>query len=150
MDTEFSDLVNMHLISVGLVSESDDEFYAETDPTPDSDCNEFTRSAVLPQLSKTPQVLRSAEELDGALRAWFDKVRANAELIVVSYDFIGDYILLKEALQGSLPPYVQGDNIRGRLNEDARREYLQKVGTQHHALIDAKALRHAYVPARVK
>lgn len=148
LDTEFSNPVDMHLISVGLVSERDDEFYAELVPIRDSDCNEFTRNVVLPQLGKTPEVSMSAEQLDVTLRAWFEKIRANAELVVVSYDFFGDFILLKEALYENLPPYVRGDNIRGRLNEDARREYFQTVATQHHALVDAKALRYAYVPGR--
>lgn len=138
----------MHLISVGLVSEGVEEFYAELDPVPDGDCNEFTRNVVLPQLCKTPGVVMAAEELDAALRAWFEKVRANAELIVVSYDFVGDFVLLKEALHENLPPYIRGDNIRNRLSEDARREYFQKAASQHHALVDAKALRYAYLRIR--
>lgn len=53
IDTEFTDFIDIHLISMGLVSEGGEEFYAEV-PYPDVACSPFVREVVIPLLGTIP------------------------------------------------------------------------------------------------
>lgn len=63
VDAEFSDLVDMNLISLGLVSDNEDEFYAELSTFPHDACNSFVCETVLPQLGRVPVAMMSPERL---------------------------------------------------------------------------------------
>jgi hypothetical protein len=147
IDTEFSDLVDMHLISIAFVSQNGEEFYAETDDFPAEKCNDFVRENVLPLLGQKPDAVMQRDCLKTSLMAWLEKVRAGRETVVVSYDYGGDWSLLVEAL-GETPAWLRPDNIRGRIDEIIRKQFFDLTGLpEHHALFDAKALRLAYRPA---
>lgn len=53
IDTEFTDFVNPQLISIGMVADSGEEFYAEV-PFSDDRCSEFVRETVIPLLNQYP------------------------------------------------------------------------------------------------
>jgi hypothetical protein len=58
LDTEFTDFIDCDLISVGMVSEDGQhEFYVERSDYQTQWCNQFVRSAVLPQLGKAGPAL---------------------------------------------------------------------------------------------
>lgn len=52
IDTEFTDLVDLDLISIGLVAESGAEFYGERSDFDREKCNDFGKEFVLPQLGE--------------------------------------------------------------------------------------------------
>lgn len=144
IDTEFTDLVDMHLIALAAVSEDGDEYYAEVDDYPIDSCNAFVRESVLPHLSQAPGAVMSRERLGASLRKWLDQVRGERELVVLSYDYAGDYALFVEAL-GDAPWWLRADNIRHRIDEEHRARFFEIARSrQHHALWDARALRAAY------
>jgi hypothetical protein len=53
VDTEFTDFINTHLISIGMTAESMEEFYAEV-PYPENACSAFVHEAVIPLLGRVP------------------------------------------------------------------------------------------------
>jgi hypothetical protein len=53
LDTEFTDFIDTHLISLGMAAESGEEFYAEV-PYPSEACSDFVREAVIPLLGRIP------------------------------------------------------------------------------------------------
>ena len=143
IDTEFSNLIDMELISIGLVTDSE-EFYAELNDFSLDRCSPFVREAVLPHLSLIPEADMSRDCLRDALLSWLMQAKGDCEWVVISYDYFGDYVLFVEAL-GEAPAWVRGDNIRDRIDE-AEREILFRSASlpRHHALGDARALRCAY------
>jgi len=145
IDTEFSNLVDMHLISIALVTDKGQEFYGELNDCPIDDCAEFTRDTVLPLLGRIPGSNLTREQLRDQLMTWLEDVRDGGKL-VVSYDYFGDYALLIESL-GSEPSWLRGDNVRNRIDATARAAYFARTGEpMHHALHDARALRCSYRP----
>jgi hypothetical protein len=87
IDTEFSDFIDMRLLSVALVASDGAEFYAELDGYPDDASDDFVRADVLPSLDRTPDALMSRNELQNQLLAWLTEVRGNKSKLVISYDF---------------------------------------------------------------
>lgn len=143
IDTEFSNLIDIELISLGLVSDVD-EFYAELNDFPLDGCSAFVREAVLPHLGLKPEAVMSRDCLRGTLAAWLLQVKGDCDYVVISYDYFGDYVLFVEAL-GEVPPWVRGDNIRDRIDETEREAFWRSASLpRHHALYDARALRYAY------
>jgi hypothetical protein len=144
IDTEFTNFVDMSLISIGLVDDRSNEFYAELDTFPISECNEFVRETVLPHLGLIPEAQMSRNILRDELHDWLVKVKGDKELVVLSYDHFCDYVLFVEAL-GVVPGWVRADNIKDRIDESKREEFWKSSGIPpHHALSDARALRFAY------
>ena len=62
IDAELTDFVDPKVISIGLVAESGEEFYAEL-PFSMRDCSEFVRETVVPMLGKEPHVACTMDEL---------------------------------------------------------------------------------------
>lgn len=71
LDTEFTDFIDCELISIGMVSDGNHEFYAERTDYDRSLCSDFVREAVLPFLGKTPVASCSRAELSQRLWNWF-------------------------------------------------------------------------------
>lgn len=83
-----------------------------------------------------------------ALMRWLLGVKGHREIVVVTYDFFGDFVLLIEAL-GETPAWLRGDNVKDRISDEARADFWRRSGLlQHHALYDARALRHAFQARR--
>jgi hypothetical protein len=147
VDTEFSNLTDLDLISLACVADDGTEFYAELTDYPADACNDFVRENVLPLLGQKPDAVMQRDCLKTSLMVWLERVRAERETVVVSYDYAGDWSLLVEAL-GETPAWLRPDNVRGRIDETIRKQFFDLTGLpEHHALFDAKALRLAYRPA---
>jgi hypothetical protein len=145
IDTEFSDPVDMCLISLALVTQNGEEFYGEIDDFPLEKCNDFVRENVLPLLGNVAGAKMSTVQLRDRLLAWLSEIRGTREILIVSYDYFGDWALFAEVL-GNAPLWVRPDNIRHRIDEAQREKFFQiAAGTRHHALWDARALRASYV-----
>lgn len=144
LDTEFTDFIDCQLISLGIVTEDGQEFYAErTDYNP-SACSQFTMAAVLPQLGQEPAaVVGTAEQIREALLPWLTQL-GPVEIFV---DYSTDWDLLLD-LCGELPSTVAGK--LGAFDPKAIERYWQEEGRKnHHALHDARANRAGFFDASI-
>lgn len=143
LDTEFTDLNNRDLISIGLVSEcGQHEFYAERNDFIMAWCNDFVRAEVLPHLGNVETVSR--EELKSQLYEFISNI---GEEVVIACDFVGDFDLLKNALDAELPPNLSSSWFNFSDYKDsyvfyfAASEFHNLGNPRHHALHDAHAHR---------
>ena len=155
LDTEFADLEATELISLALVSEDGKHvFYAERDPLP-IEATEFVREHVYPLLERGKAVLNDAL-FTTRLRAFISAV----DEPLVIYDYPGDWRLLSWALNGfDLPRnvtmnYGSMPDIMVTLEQSSTvLEYTEAwfdthpQAARHHALVDARALRAAWLRA---
>jgi hypothetical protein len=150
VDTEFTDFIQIDLISIALVAEDGREFYAERTDYRHEDCNDFVRAAVVPMLGRVADAACTRSELANRLRAWFEALPEPATLV---YDYSTDRDLLVDAYLGDefdLPPANVGDNLLlGEVESDLvyqhalNRAYVPGW-PRHHALADARAMRAGY------
>lgn len=166
LDTEFTNLLDPVLISLGMVTEYSDvypdlfalniqgviteEFYVEV-PYPDNQCTPFVRCGVLPLLRREPDAYCSLKNLRLHMLNWLQIVRRSGEDIDICIDYEADWLLFCEALDNHVPHWVHrkmiNQDIVGLLQYDFfRRSQLP----QHHALYDARADRYAYRPQSEK
>lgn len=142
LDTEFTDLRVPELLSIGIVSEAADEFYAELTLNR-AVCSPFVEETVLPLLANQP---REREDVAHDLRGWL----ARFERPVVVYDSPTDWAMFlwlfgsdPVPIDGLLLEYDQWEWQRFERCIDAYFENHQ-TATRHHALHDARALREAW------
>lgn len=139
IDTEFTDFLDLHLISIGLVSDTGEEFYAEV-PFPDASCSAFVREAVIPLLGKMPGAAMSKDSLCEQLLAWLFVVRPENTDIEICYDYQTDWDLFIDALDYQVPVWCRPRLVASVINEVLKYEFYKKQGLpQHHALYDARA-----------
>lgn len=151
IDTEFTDFVQIDLISIALVAEDGREFYAERTDYRLGDCNDFVRAAVLPLLGRMPGVSCDRDELTCRLRGWFDALPEPAILV---FDYFPDWELLVDALLGdvheTLPRNVSDklhlgqDVIGSEIFQTALNRTFTREWPPHHALSDARAIHVGY------
>ena len=135
LDTEFTSL-NRHrckLISLALVVFEGPELYVElTDTWVESECSEFVRATVLPQLDFQKYGLNAAEA-QTALKRWFEQFES-VELFTDAPQW--DWHLLNALLNiQATAPHVKLGEIP---TEIVQCEAIQEV--PHHALQDARLL----------
>ncbi|MFM0114965.1 hypothetical protein [Paraburkholderia nemoris] len=141
VDTEFTDFIECDLVSIGLVADDRREFYGERSDYDRASCNEFVRAAVLSQLGQYPGRVFTREALRTALVAWLDQFADEAER-TLCFDYFGDWELLCDLLDG--PPAGWQAHHVGQLLDPGRQEaYYREHRGRHHALVDARAKRHA-------
>lgn len=146
LDTEFTDFINMDLISLGMVSESGETFYAEHQGYERSWCSDFVKQVVIPLLGKDPKaqyatLTRIRDEVLAYLEKWKD------EGVIISVDYAGDWNLFLDVLGDRLPEWVKGELIRHQLDDVAVRQYYELTGlSNHHALNDALANKMGWRP----
>jgi hypothetical protein len=151
LDTEFTDFVQIELISIALVSEDGREFYAERTDFRRDDCSEFVRLAVLPVLGRVSDSACTQKQLTERLRFWFDTLPEPAILI---FDYSSDWELLVDALQGedSMPTLSNVDGqlllaaeiISSLVYQKALNTTFSPEWPRHHALADARAMRAGF------
>ena len=173
VDTEFTDFINTHLISVGAITEDGkQEFYCELNDYNRKASSEFTRHVVEPLLDLDKYGMRRTEA-SARFYCWLEEL---GDEYVLCPDYSGDWSILIDLLEG-LPANICRAPVmlHTRLNkmivdkgtelqtpdfkwffEQGRSkyaqgflEYFQKNPNpkQHHALADAKANRHGYFKA---
>jgi hypothetical protein len=154
LDTEFTDFVQCELISIALVSECGRHgFYAERSDFDMRLCNEFVREAVLPQLGKpldVPGGRLNTEGLKAALGRWLEQIHSldAGSLVLVLYDYKTDFDLLADALDGELPPWLEGHNVSTYLGWVGGGYGIERGLSAHHALEDARDLRRDWLATR--
>ena len=73
LDCEFTDFVDFKMISIGLVADSAEEFYAELNVDA-KECSEFVQLAVIPLLGRSPgSVCEDIDEVGDRLRTWLEE-----------------------------------------------------------------------------
>lgn len=152
VDTEFTDFIQIDLISIGLVAEDGHEFYAERNDYRREDCNDFVVSGVLPLLQRVPNAQCSAEQLTFRLREWFESL---GETVTLVFDYFADWELLADALLGDvyqLPPTNVGEKwllpqeiVSDPIFQRALMVTYSSDLPPHHALADARALCAGYL-----
>jgi len=144
IDTEFTDFLDPQLISIGLVAETGEEFYAEL-PYDIKACSAFVKEAVLPLLGYAPHAEASKDEMYEKITQWLSVVRPAGEDVFICYDYQTDWDLFYDVLDGCVPPWCKRRLVADRINEALRYEYHKKNALpEHHALNDAKANRYAF------
>ncbi|MCH8618137.1 3'-5' exoribonuclease [Undibacterium sp. TS12] len=139
IDTEFTDFLDLHLISIGLVSATDEEFYAEI-PYPDASCSAFVREAVIPLLGRIPGAAMTRDSLCQQLLAWLSAVRPENTDIEICYDYQTDWDLFIDAIDYQVPAWCRPLLVASNIDEVLKYEFYKKHGLPpHHALYDARA-----------
>ncbi|KQV50027.1 3'-5' exoribonuclease [Massilia sp. Root335] len=141
VDTEFTSFEKPELISIGLVTLGQEEFYAEVGYDLER-CSGFVKSTVIPLLSNIEKC--SLAELKVRLSMWIDEVR-KAEPVVLCYDSQYDYIMLEFIFENDFPNGVSFQRLGASyINKIEQYEYhVRTKQVEHHALHDARALRYS-------
>lgn len=145
LDTEFTDFIDIELISIGIVSEDGREFYAERIDFDESKCSQFVRLAVLPKLGSSPAFVGTKLQIKEYLEKWLSQF----DSIEVCVDYLPDWELFVELLDIETYENKTGVSycmIGAFLNPLDIEQYWRENGRQnHHALHDAKANRAAFL-----
>lgn len=137
-DTEFTDFVDMDLISIGIVTQHLHEFYAENSEYNKTWCNDFVKTEVLTKLQGGEYAM-PYDQLKQKLQIWISDLLEDYSTVLFVFDYSGDWFLLGELLID----YPQKDRVKGQQdNLDAGTElyFMHDRSNEHHALYDAKAL----------
>lgn len=144
IDTEFTDFIDCHLISLGMAAESGEDFYVEV-PYPDKACSEFVREAVIPLLGKIPHAQCEFGALRTKILTWMDIVRNKDEEVEICFDYQADWDLFIDALDYRVPEWCKSRLVARNINELLLYSFHKKHGLpEHHALYDAQANRYAF------
>jgi hypothetical protein len=144
IDTEFTDLVlDMDLISIGLAAQDGAEFYGERNDFDRAKCSDFVVEIVLPQLGESPERVMSRNQLRDEVRAWLAQYEHLQPCIC--FDFMGDWMLLWELLDGDVPAWLTYQNVYRNIDpSETDRFWRETELKEHHALNDARANLCAY------
>lgn len=143
LDTEFTDFIDIDLISIGLVAEDGREFYAERNDFDLDACNSFVQDIVLPLLGMTPgAVIGSKDEIRDALLLWLTQF----EQVDICIDYISDGDLFVDLCHPTLPDGIQFFDICPNIDQRRLEQFWNEnpMQEQHHALHDARANKFAY------
>lgn len=148
-DTEFTDLcAGSKLISIGLVSETGQEFYAElSDTWQRKDASEFVLEVVVPHLEGEAHLM-SWQELLQRLGAWIEGFEEPITLATDSLSWDWPWIPKIFRAQGSWPANLTRHPEILTLSDAFQRATVEALATglrEHHALDDAKANRLAWM-----
>jgi len=144
IDTEFTDLLNPTIISIGFVAEDGRSLYLELlDWTP-AQCSDFVKEVVLPLLDQEhPMTDGEAAQI---IHKFFDEIKEPVKLMAdsgIDFQLFGELLFsgqkikprkLAEAL--IISPSIEGELVRENLYAGGLR--------RHHAVDDAKALMAAW------
>jgi len=142
VDTEFTGFSDPKLISLGIAADSGEEFYAEVEHVVE-ECSDFVRSTVLPLLNSEKKY--SLEELRVHLLSWIAEVRELGP-VVLCYDSEYDRKMLELIFKTDAPSGTVFRNLGSSyVNKLKQYEWhVQHKQPEHHALHDARALRHGF------
>lgn len=153
-DTEFTQFRDGELLSVGLVTDGDQELVVEVhDAARFARATDFCRDVVIPQFgSAAAHRVRTDAELGAVVASWFMRFEGP---LTLCYDYKLDWRFLEAALVTSaawaeLAPRIRAVNVSHVANSveclAAQDRYFdnQSGPGRHHALVDAKALRERW------
>lgn len=156
LDTEWADSMGSELVSLALISEDGfHRFYAERDPLPEAP-TDFVRSVVYPLLDRGKWRM-SDQAMTTGLRAFLGVVPHP----IVLADYPNDLALLRYVISGfDLPDELAAacgpipqpvmtrmlkEGVMGMLVENYFAGHPEAAARRHHALVDAEALRMAWL-----
>jgi len=154
-DTEFTDLHwEAKLISIGLVAEDGQTFYAElSDTYHPKDCGDFARQVVLPLL-EGGEMHMTFHLLSSRLGNWIESFEVPVKLATDSLAWDWPWIENIFKSPGIWPANLHGkpeillfDADAGELFNNALEQAFAGGLRQHHALDDAKANRIGWIAA---
>jgi hypothetical protein len=125
IDTEFTDFIDTQLISIGMVADSGEVFYAEV-PYEDRICSVFVREVVMPLLGKAPNSACSSEDLGNLLITWLKLVRYRDAEVEICFDYQTDWDLFYDSLNGQIPSWCHPRRVGRNINELLRYEFHKK------------------------
>jgi len=148
VDTEFTDLLDCELLSIGIVSDDGRQFYMERNDVDLSRCADFARVAVLPQLGLESAAVGTEAEVAIELKSWLAQFIADAP-VIVSVDHTTDWelfvYLVRDEESLLKPEWIRGESIRNAIDQRDIETYWTTHGRRaHHALHDAMANRFAF------
>ncbi|ABR91865.1 Hypothetical protein mma_3038 [Janthinobacterium sp. Marseille] len=153
LDTEFTGLDQRKpdLISIGLVDETGQEFYAELPEVHWTvQCNEWVHFNVLPHLHGSDDYVQNEALISESLVAWIENISDKAIIVTDCID--ADFTQLKRLLQKwpnnldvrpiQFTAWSMGEDKQPTL-QTLMNNYYGPGRPRHHALHDAHALRLA-------
>lgn len=146
IDTEFTDFIDCHLISMGMVSEFGEEFYREV-PYPEKACSAFVRETIIPLLGHDLYAHCSKADLRIQMLEWFRLVRnSSAAEIKMCFDYQTDWDLFVDVLDGEVPKFIHPCLINSEISELLLFDFWKNNPglREHHALNDARANAYAF------
>ena len=144
LDTEYTDFIDTDLISIGMVAETEEEFYAEVPYCADA-CSVFVRESVIPLLGQEPNAHCLVDELRSRIITWLKIVRRRDEEVEICFDSQTDWDLFIDALDYRVPTWCKSRNVAYEINELLRFDfYYNRKLPEHHALYDAMANHYAF------
>jgi hypothetical protein len=169
LDTEFTDLLQPELLSLGLVALDGREHYVELDLEGEvgrarrQASSDFVRfDGVLDLWGLVPGATATSSELGRRTGEWLLAIAAkSASRVEVAFDYSTDYELMEDAIRDAglwervrevVTPIDVGPltgSPEGELAaEECFRELRRRGLARHHALADACALRAAYIAVK--
>ena len=150
LDTEFTQVTQPELISIGLAADDGREFYAVMKSFPLQQCSAFVREVVLPIIEHWPNATLDRRELRQSLRQWLNE---SAEPLEIVCDFAIDAELLGELIDSDSDSALRTFSIASitvlstaqceQIAAAVDRYFTEpRQWPRHHALEDARALRH--------
>lgn len=144
LDTEFTNLQNPQLISIGLAAESGEGLYLEV-PFSYPTTSKFVRDTVIPLLDHSPESFCSHPHLAGRLIEWLDRLRDPDVTVLLAYDHDYDWRLFLSAIANRQQVSMRNTLIWNNLDDLTVKRYYDDTGeAPHHALHDARANRAGY------
>ncbi len=138
IDSEFTDLTAPQLISVGAVATDSTAFYAELQGWDPQRASAFVQTAVMPLLDGDAVPVELGAE---ALTEWLEQRSRRTPTTIISDSGFDRWALAELFGREDLPPNVRWQRVPityEALDEAAQHLKLRR----HHALDDARALRH--------
>lgn len=139
LDTEFTNFDSLQLISIGIASDDNQEFYAENMNYALEDCTEFVQEIVLPKLTGGKYAMSEAE-INAKLSNWLLDLIGSYEQLRIHMDFHADLLILDRLLI-AFPAIdklncllINLNHLKDQVNVEERKD------REHHALWDAKDL----------
>lgn len=145
VDSEFTNLSDPRLISVGAAATDATSFYCELNDWPREHCSEFVERTVLPLLDGDAVPHPVAAE---AFTRWISEKARRAPTTIVSDSGFDRWALADLLGREDLPGDAQWQRVP--INYELLDEVASSLGLRrHHALDDARALRQVVLNARL-
>lgn len=146
LDTEFTSLnMDTELLSLGMIDIHGETLYLERTDYRIEECSDFVKAVVLPLFGQYPDAQCSLSEFGPRISDWLCRGKESS---VIAVDHSFDWTFFYEAMFGCRWPA----GLAGRpllvegLPFSERKAFHDEHGLpEHHALNDAKSLRHAYI-----